>query len=124
MKSTFLETADLSGAELDYWTARADDQGPIVLSQAGKLICLVDELPYAPSSDWRQAGSLIERKKIMLTWQNDHWLAGVCARLRGDKARLCKGPTALTAAMRALVQSRFGDFVLADGVHAPRSSHE
>jgi len=109
-----MNTADLSGAELDYWAARADDKNPVLGTQSGAPVCLVDANPYAPSSDWRQGGPLIDRKKIMIAWNTDHWFSGVCARLRGDKARICKGPTVLIAAMRALVQARFGDAV-ADG---------
>ncbi|MDP9893238.1 hypothetical protein J2W32_001460 [Variovorax boronicumulans] len=107
-----MNTADLSGAELDYWTARADHKRPLISSQGERHVCLVDGLPYAPSSDWRQGGPYIEREKIMLAWVNDHWIAGVCAHLEGEKGRICKGPTALIAAMRALVQAKFGDSVL------------
>lgn len=107
-----MKTADLSGAELDYWAARADDKDPVFRNRSGALVCLVSARRYAPSSNWCQAGPLVEREKIMLAWVNDHWIAGVCAHLEGEKGRICKGPTAMIAAMRALVQSRFGDTVL------------
>ena len=116
-----MNTADLSGAELDYWTARADDQRPVILNRAGKLTCLVDGLPYAPSSDWRQGGPYIEREKIMIARGRNHWIAGVSDFVDRDAARICKGPTALIAAMRALVQATFGDFVV-EGIQASRSS--
>ncbi|MDQ0040803.1 phage protein NinX family protein [Variovorax boronicumulans] len=116
-----MNTADLSGAELDYWTARADGKHPVISSLAGKLVCLVDGLPYAPSSNWQQAGLLIEREKIMIARGRNHWIAGVSDFVDRDAARICKGPTALTAAMRALVQAKCGDFVV-EGIQASRPS--
>ena len=116
-----MNTADLSGAELDYWTARADHKHPLIGSQADRLVCLVDGLPYAPSSNWCQGGPLIEREKIMIARGRNHWIAGVSDFVDRDAARICKGPTALIAAMRALVQATFGDFVV-EGIQASRSS--
>jgi hypothetical protein len=99
-----MKTADLTGAVLDYWVARADGTDPTVDSQ----------MTFAPSTTWAHGGPIIEREKIMVVWNDGGWIAGVTAFVDGPKGHVSKGPTALIAAMRAYVASKFGDDVSED----------
>lgn len=108
-----MKTADLEGALLDFWAMRAlgyERGGDIPLGATG---CFPDgrPLPWNPSEDWAQAGPIIEREKIMVAWNGDHWIAGVTAHVERADGRVWKAVTALSAAMRAYVASKFGDEV-------------
>jgi hypothetical protein len=61
-----------------------------------------------PSTDWGQAGPIVEREKIMVAWNEGDWIAGVTAHVEGPAGHLSKGPTALIAPMRAFVTSQLG----------------
>lgn len=54
--------------------------------------------PYSPSSLWSQAGPLIERVRVAIEWNVDHWEAATDA-----TGGWLTGDTALEAAMRAVV---------------------
>jgi hypothetical protein len=64
--------------------------------------------PYNPSTDWAQAGPIIEREKIALDTWGDEWLA---TRIEGSAISEAIGPTPLIAAMRCYVASKLGDEV-------------
>jgi hypothetical protein len=125
--------AELKGALLDYWVARAcayvAELEPDVCSVPG----LPDELQlqgirggtsdiYSPSRYWEQGGPIIEREGITLCFSgnvvaNNKWEAYTGAMqtydgLEGD--HMAVGPTPLIAAMRVYVTSKFGDEVAAD----------
>ena len=109
--------ADLTGAELALWVARAlgmtinpdvcqPDDGVFVGEGCGDLEF------FAPHEDWAQGGQLIERERIAIdpitrardhagNWQAQVWAPYAC----------CTGPTPLIAAMRAFVASKFGETV-------------
>jgi len=106
-----IKVAELEGAKLDYWVAKA---GSVQLSQfpeRAKQLILPSGGKYSPSSKWSQGGPIIEREKIMLgpveTW---------CAHLyTGDPSINYsvshEGKTPLIAAMRCFVSSKFGEEV-------------
>lgn len=96
-----MKTDELTGSMLDYWVARAEGIKPTVDQQ----------MEFCPSTDWALAGPIIEREQIMICWETDHWIAGAAEFANSRKGRIVKGPTALVAAMRAYVMSRFGENV-------------
>lgn len=96
-----MKTDELTGSALDYWVARAEEIEPTVDTQ----------MKFCPSSSWADAGPIIEREHIMISWNRDHWIATVTAFFEGDAGRVVKGPTALVAAMRAYVLSKLGETV-------------
>ncbi|MDM0010128.1 DUF2591 family protein [Variovorax sp. J22G73] len=101
-----MKTAELTGTSLDYWVARAEGITPTVEVQ----------LRFMPSTNWGQAGPIIEREKIMIAWNAGEWISGVTAYVDGPSGHMSKGPTALIAAMRAFVTSKLGSDV-SDDVH-------
>lgn len=106
-----MQIADLSIAALDYWVARAEGLSPVITHDRAEAACRVDSSVYSPSRDWSQGGPLIERHRIMVAWNADHWIAGANASLDDPHDRIWSGRTALIAAMRAHVASIFGDRV-------------
>lgn len=124
-----MKTAELEGALLDYWAARADgyvngtvkeaaeaidgDSQPCVFTTpAGSLrVAKKDSVTaWAPSTDWAQGGPIVDRELISLCADplfEDHLLWAA----RKDGIFHENGPTALIAAMRCLVASKFGEEV-------------
>ena len=104
-----MKVADLQGALLDYWVARAAGiMWWIERSSIDWEVCAdtgnAASDRYSPSTDWTQGGPIIERERLEIRRDNHGWtaLGNGCY---GD------GPTILIAAMRAYVASRFGDEV-------------
>lgn len=111
-----MKTAELEGALLDYWVARAlsDRQVRIVGAEEHEL-CETrfgDQWSwnrFSPSRAWMDGGPIFEREKLDLTppkglrlgWYAGHYDVGLSV----------GGPTLLVAAMRAFVYSKFGDAV-------------
>lgn len=133
------QVAELEGAELDYWVARADGEKvkiiPLNLSpnddKETRIFFRVDESGfmydgrvgvgddpwnenvYSPSTDGRRGQWIIERELIS-TYASlvDGGLlhwVACCERMPSRKGYI--GPTPLIAAMRAFVSSKFGDTV-------------
>lgn len=119
-----MKVAELTGAQLDYWAARADgrdadevsivDQGENPVSPRFYASFKRTGAVWWPSSKWSQGGPIIEREGIA-TYRNyirdgsgrfDGWIAAV-----GSPAVTGTGETLLIAAMRAYVASKFGDEV-------------
>lgn len=126
-----MKVAELTGALLDYWVARAEG---MTHEQASFVIPA-----HAYSSEWGHGGPIIESDQIFLTppsdehsnggpnhgWRRyDHWRATVSARTRTLPPKNATqealnvrgvgrgiGETALIAAMRAKVASHYGDEV-------------
>ena len=106
-----MKTSDLTGAQLDYWVAMAEG---FMRPRIEWGVCMVDQpdsRPMNPSTDWAHGGPIIERKKIMISWNVDHWISGANDAFDNPNSRIWSGRTALIAAMRAHVASRFGDEV-------------
>ena len=75
-----------SGPTLDYWTARAQGKNPLIRTDAGVAVCVVERVPYTPSTDWHEGGPLIERLQIPLRFPNPllHAMREVVRREFGD----------------------------------------
>ena len=71
---------------------------------------------FAPSTDWKQGGPIIEREHITTMFDGQEHCAGICEMVGcgGDPVfpnRLYSGTTPLIAAMRCYVASKLGDEV-------------
>lgn len=64
---------------------------------------------FAPTHDWSAAGPLIEAQRISVIPHPTVWEA---RRRGGRSAGTMNGPTALVAAMRALVKSEAGEWIV------------
>lgn len=126
-----MKTADLEGARLDYWVAKAQGLAVAIeyqvtcprrltavwIEQDGKRIDYQAD-HYSPSTNWAQAGPIIEAEKIdLIHYGEDGYKGGLWEAVRrihthyidqrpGDATG---GPTPLIAAMRAFVAAKFGD---------------
>lgn len=101
-----VQVSDLIVHKLDWAVAKAegwiDDWNSWLF---GVTVEEIKDGSYHPSSDWSQAGPIIEREKID-TWydrQAKCWHASV-----GPVVRGIDGPTPLIAAMRCYVASKLG----------------
>ncbi len=123
-----MKTAELTGALLDYWVARANGDG----AKIEDSICWRFEsdqehgdgcgfFSFDPSTDWAQGGPIIGQEKIsfvLTDWADDadrYW-AGYQPCLQSMTGMAYDGvtgtgPTPLVAAMRAFVANKFGDDV-------------
>jgi hypothetical protein len=122
-----MKTADLTGAELDYWVAKAEGL-PCVLESYMTLPprpiacwllrengrpCFADG-PYEPSTKWKVGGPIIEHGRIAIElWEGEGeraWAARpeYCDEYAIDEGRIW-GKTPLIAAMRVFVAATFGD---------------
>ena len=114
-----MKVADLIGAELDYWVARAEGVPHDALSFVGGNrptnweACSIDGAGmYRPSIKWEIGGPIIERERIAIdpiTRNRSHtaeWQAQVWVPFAVQT-----GATPLIAAMRAFVAGKFSDEV-------------
>lgn len=123
-----MKTSELKGAKLAYWVAKAEGECPIISIVDGKchIRWSTDRVPcqsnpgtvYEPHEDWLQGGPIIERELISIENQQRYrsdgqdWTAEHGTALKNSKfGATAYGQTALVAAMRAYVASRFGDTV-------------
>lgn len=98
-----MKVSELEGEQLDYWVGKAEDAYD------------PDGSWFKPSTCWEEGGPIIERERIRL---NPFWLDGNYwqARIARPEASYDGfGKTALEAAMRAYVRSKFGDEVPDNG---------
>ncbi|HWT40974.1 MAG TPA: phage protein NinX family protein [Dongiaceae bacterium] len=126
-----MKTAELTGAMLDYWVARAEEHELLrhnpVLAPGGVYAEWFDKndntdrsILWRPSDDWSQGGPIIEREKMhggpagtldgVTTWFYQCYRKGA----NGEHIPYpCggSGQTPLIAAMRAYVASKFGEEV-------------
>ena len=145
-----MKTAELTGALLDYWVARANGWtfGPphkkhdwdVWRDSSGEITGTIPAQAYQPSHDWAQAGPIIEREKIHLSppdarvhrnggsnagWgESGVWMATTWH--KGASGRRACGwdeTSPLVAAMRCYVISKFGDEVPDDDRAATTASH-
>ena len=104
-----IKTKDLQGAALDWAAAKCenvecDENNLPIWFDADGLDA--PRATYAPSSDWSQAGQIIEREKIAIDFDHDCWNAS-----KIDEPCYFSGPTPLIAAMRCFVASKLGEQV-------------
>jgi hypothetical protein len=103
-----MKTSELTGTALDWAVASIeltghDDYTNVLMVTVGDD----NDWTYNPSGDWMQGGPIIEREGISIEYAADpeKW----CACIMADQE--VYGPTALLAAMRCYVASKFGDEV-------------
>lgn len=123
-----MRVADLIGAQLDLWVARAEGKcatvnpsvwGNAIINEVGRLSISKGSWDCAkyfePSSNWAHGGPIIERESIAIQHQEysdgsfREWVA--CSSRDFDSSNGYTGPTPLVAAMRAYVAAKFGDQV-------------
>ena len=94
-----IKTSELQGAALDWAVAKCE--------VGAEFISEIDD-PHFYSTDWAQAGPIIEREKINIEFDPDvpQWFASYD---RGEVIWGCSGLTPLIAAMRCYVSSKLGD---------------
>lgn len=109
-----IKTSELTGIVLDWAVMKcegSDSSKWIDDDIYGNHI----ERPYSPSTDWSQAGPIIERECIDLTCRtealNNNAGAEWDATIFDDGSVCATGPTPLQAAMRCYVASKLGDEV-------------
>lgn len=108
-----MKTAELTGALLDYWVARAEGRtAPRIANRypSGQVcytqMANISNYPYAPSVNWSQGGPLIEKYNLDIDKIGPvQWLATDNGDIYGI------GDTPLQAICRAVVRAAFGDEV-------------
>jgi hypothetical protein len=131
-----MKVSDLTGAQLDYWVAKAQgwiktrsqyDDKPLLWDTGGGFYRIEgvagaegDER-WRPSTWWGHGGPIIEREQIAIYHDYEHWLAVMPGAIsypgdvdHDDVTAVFDGhggPTPLIAAMRAFVASKFGEEV-------------
>lgn len=92
-----MNVSEMTGADLDYWTARAEGI-PARQLKIRKV--------HNYSEDWAQGGALIAKHCMYVEWDADgYWCAHT------DKGGTVFGMTALEAICRAVVHAKFGNEV-------------
>ena len=130
-KGESMKTNKLIGTALDWAVAKCEgyDRDKYMMSPDirkdvnNKVIGIMvpnnrDYIWFRPSTDWAQAGPIIEREKISLLDQSTQawgtppliWFAAV-GDVSDDEVLGYRGPTPLVAAMRCYVASTLGDEV-------------
>jgi len=134
-----MKTAELAGALLDYWVARAEGWtfGPqhkilecdVWRDADGRIVGTIPASAYQPSREWVNGGPIIERERLIIQPRNTDWAVCDTDPAKGylyelnEVARFgSTGPTPLVAAMRAYVTSKFGDEVPDDQVATHQAS--
>ena len=115
-----MKVAELEGALLAYWVARAlgfPSADAVPVEQCG-WEQIEDESfrkDWAPHEDWEQGGPIIEREQIGM-FPTRGLAVGLEWRASANRFVMSQiyGPTPLIAAMRAYVAEKFGDEVSDD----------
>lgn len=107
-----LKTADLAGAALDWAVAKAE-RFTVEACELPRIVVERSDLQsspltfFSPSTTWSDGGPIIEREDIALCKDEGNWMADLCP--AADKEQVeAYGSSALVAAMRAYVISKFG----------------
>lgn len=111
-----MKTAELEGAALDYYVAKAEGLDIEAVRNGSVIIGRTpNRYVYSPSTNWQQGGPIIERGIICLCFgENQKYFPGWAATIGPEGYEQdpdAYGHTPLIAAMRAFVASRFGDEV-------------
>lgn len=104
-----MKTSELIGATLDWAVAKCEDH----YHRNGTTVFLNDFV-FQPSTDWSQAGPIIEREKLFIVAPYKSATGWKAYKMEDDTELPCwleDGPTPLIAAMRCLVASKLGDEV-------------
>jgi len=113
-----MRIANLEGAQLDYWVARAQGIESIKFNFEGKVLILegkVWTIIYSPSTDWSQGGPIIDSERMTFATtgtgpRGDDGFEPVVA-ITYTGRRAMEGPSHLIAGMRAYLASKFGENV-------------
>lgn len=111
-----MRTSELTGAALDWAVAKCEGHSAIGLS---KIVAGNNLIPCEYSTEWEQAGPIIEREDISFrkyhrpdSESHGTYYAMICresgSMIRWDKKTSSQGPTPLIAAMRCYVASKLG----------------
>jgi len=109
-----IKTRELIGAALDWAVAKCDGWQPVytngalypVFQKGGN----VEKIWREYSTDWSQAGPIIEREKISLECKQDGWWVASCQyNYSEDKEHVQLADAPLIAAMRCFVDSKLGN---------------
>lgn len=100
-----MKTAELTGALLDYWVARAD-RG---LEPKDAHWIRSGDYGFYPSTSWSDGGPLIDKYEIDIEKMYTDWLA--CLLNKTGATIVAEGDTPLQAICRAVVRAAFGDEV-------------
>ena len=115
-----IKTKDLTGAQLDWMVAKADENlypkgdvrlldGKVFTIEPGNYEQSDRWQLYDPSTSWAQGGPILDRERITIRqWTN---MSSIHAYMPHDGAPWGAGPTALIAAMRCFCRSKLGDEV-------------
>jgi len=109
-----MKTSELNGSALDWAVTRANFEINY------QTVWEQDKDTCEYSSDWAQAGPIIERERIEITWHGDHWAAmwwadnssmvkNVAHKFKHNRRH--SGPSPLVAAMRCFVATKLGEEV-------------
>lgn len=111
-----VKTRELEGVALDWAVATAIDAGALFEDWGGPdpWVVLSDYnalewVPFAPSTDWSQGGTLIEGLKVSVEWYGD--IEDWCADVMDPSYFHAYGRTPLIAACRAIVSAKLGEEV-------------
>lgn len=115
-----MKVAELEGALLDYWVARAEGANQPRIEPHGACTYVDSAFginmraKYSPSTDWSIGGPILERALISVLYgpvdapgAAGYWSAFI----RPSDEDSIDGPTYLVAGMRAYVASMFGEVV-------------
>lgn len=112
-----IKVSELTGAQLDYWVARAEGSADAMIVQwPSEQVCLTSHhalaaMPFRPSTQWAQGGPLIEKYELCIG-ESRGWFAGEIALGEFYTGRATgEGDTPLQAICRAVVRAAFGDEV-------------
>ena len=112
-----IKTSELTGPALDWMAAKADENlypkgdvrlldGKVFTIEPGNYEQSDRWQRYSPSTDWAQAGPILDRERITIRqWTN---MPSIHAYMPHDGAPWGAGPTPLIAAMRCYVASKLG----------------
>ncbi|HDR9163650.1 TPA: DUF2591 family protein [Burkholderia vietnamiensis] len=114
-----MKISELTGAQLDQWVARAEGKcyttnprewGNALINHLGRLSIAKTSWDCAkyfePSSNWGHGGPIIDRERICVAFRGGkQWVAGYPD---WPWEAGYAGTTALVAAMRAYVASKYG----------------
>lgn len=108
-----MKITDLSNEQINYWVAKAQGwkhsagywRYDYETQKTGKEIVYKN---YHPSTNWQQAGELVEKFKLELWCLGDNWKAGTVTLTDGVVA---KADTPRKAICMAVIASVYGDEV-------------
>ena len=107
MKTTTVETSQLSGPALDWAVAEA--VGLVAYTQPdGPVYLPINGEAWSPSTNWSQGGPLIGRLEVLTQYDDSSWYAIPMSEFGVIELY---GPTPLIAICRAIVAAELGDDV-------------